>query len=158
MMMTILQKIPIDNKYLYRNVREHLLEKTKTMMEGTCSKENGYIIEVKEIEEIIDNIIAPATSTVFFTVKYRANILKPVIGEVVKGKICMIFQYGIFVDIMNIMKILIPATSMDNFEYNNNEYDDNKGNVLSKGKEVSIKIISFKYEDKQFSCIGDIIL
>ena len=158
MIVTILQKIPVENKYLYYNVKEYLLEKTKQKMEGTCSKENGYILKVLEIEDILDNIIASSTCTVFFLVKYKAEVLKPIIGDILKGKICMIFQYGIFVDIMNKMKILIPIISINNFEYIDEEYIDKEGNILYKDMDVSIQILSLKYENKDFSCIGKLIL
>ena len=89
-------------------------------MTGICTVEYGYIIKIIRIVDIGDNTIGTANSLVIFNVTYEAEILKPEIGQILTGTVCMIFQHGIFVNIQDKMKILIPATAMSSFSFDLN--------------------------------------
>jgi DNA-directed RNA polymerase subunit E'/Rpb7 len=151
MLKNINQKVSIESKYLNSNTENHILDKLKKIMEGKCTLDNGYIIDVKRIINLGDNTIGGANSLVIFDVTYEVEILRPENGQILSGTVCMIFHHGIFVDIKGKMKVLIPSASMSSYIYNPS---DNSFGPISKGINVSIEIVMIKYEKKQFSCIG----
>ena len=155
MLTTITQNVSIEAMYLDSNIKNHILNKLKKNMEGKCTFEYGYIITVNKIIRIGDNTIGSANSLVIFNIVYEADVLKPETGHVLSGKVCMVFQHGIFVNVYEKMKVLVPATSMINYKY---QQDQNNFTWLEQsienGVEVTIDIVMTKYEKKQFSCIG----
>ena len=73
----------------------------------------------------------------------------------------MIFNSGIFVNIKNKLKVLIPLTELTNYIYDSSKNifimkDDDK-NILKKDININICILDMKYSKKQFSCFGKII-
>lgn len=155
MITTITQNVTIEAMYLDSDIENHILNKLKRKMEGTCTFEYGYIITVNKIIKIGNNKIGSANSMVVFDITYEANILKPEQGHILSGKVCMVFQHGIFVDIYGKMKVLIPASSMTNYIY---QQDQNNfiwlEKIIENDIEVTIDIVMTKYKKKQFSCIG----
>jgi DNA-directed RNA polymerase subunit E'/Rpb7 len=155
MLQQIEQKVSIESKYLDSSIKDHILNKLKKTMEGKCTFENGYIIDVKKIIKLGDNKIGCANSLIIFNVTYEACVLKPVKGDILKGCVCMVFQHGIFVDVYK-MKVLIPTTSMLSYIYNKskNIFESDNDSSIIQGIELTIEIVMIKYEKKQFSCIG----
>jgi DNA-directed RNA polymerase subunit E'/Rpb7 len=155
MLQTITQKISIEAMYLNTDIETHIFNKLKKIMEGRCTFDDGYIISVKRLIRIESNTIACANSLVVFEVTYERDVLKPEKGQIFSGKVCMVFQHGIFVDIYEKMKVLVPAKSMHGYYYNE---DENKfmgeDKVIESGLEISIDIVMTKYEKKEYNCIG----
>ncbi len=156
MLINIDQKVSIHSKYLDKNIKSHLLNKLKSTMIGTCTLEHGYIIEINKIIKLGDNLITSANSLVIFDIIYEAEILKPEIGQDLSGKVCMIFQHGIFVEIKNKMKVLIPATSIPLYTFKDTIFVNDNDEEISLGNELVITVVMIKYEKKEFSCIGKI--
>lgn len=159
MIQQIMQKVIVECKYLDSNIETHIFNKLKKTMEGICTFNTGYIIEVKKIIALGSNTIGNSNSLVIFNVSYQAEVLKPCEGQILTGKVCMIFQHGIFVDVFNRMKVLIPVTSMQDYTYNQSDstFESETKSRITLDKELSIEIVMIKYEKKQFSCIGKII-
>jgi DNA-directed RNA polymerase subunit E'/Rpb7 len=157
MIITVNQKVSIEPKYLHQDIEYFILEKIKNKSIGQCSLENGYILDVIDIKNIGENIIETTNSLIVFDVEYLADVLKPAIGDINIGKVCMIFEYGIFVNVFGIMKILIPKKSIVDYDYEDKKFvsKDGKDDILI-DTDLQIEIIMIKYEKKQFSCIGKI--
>ena len=148
-------KIILNNCYLDNNYKDHILEKLKKTLENNCNKEYGYILEVIDLVKIIDNIIDNTNSFPVFTVTCKIECLKPKIGDIYDGNVCMVFENGIFVDIKNKIKTLIPTIHLKDFEYNSDEKSFKNDNItIDINSEVKIELTSIKYEKKQFICIG----
>ena len=156
MLININQKVSIHSKYLDKNIENHLLNKLKSTMIGTCTLEYGYIIEINKIIKLGDNLITSANSLVIFDIIYEAEILKPEIGQDLSGKVCMIFQHGIFVEIKNKMKVLIPSISIPLYTFKDAIFVNDKDDKISLGNKLLITVVMIKYEKKEFSCIGKI--
>jgi DNA-directed RNA polymerase subunit E'/Rpb7 len=154
----IKQNISIESRYLDSDIQNHVFNKLKKNMEGKCTFDDGYIIEVKKIINLGNNHIGCTDSLTVFNVLYEADVLKPEKGDIFVGKVCMIFQHGIFVDIKGKMKVLIPSNSINTYVYNQNDnIFENSDNSIKNGIEVSIEITMTKYEKKQYSCIGNLV-
>ena len=156
MLIHIKQKVSIHSKYLDHNIKTHLLNKLKETFIGKCTFEYGYIIGINKIIKVGENSIAPANSLVIFDLIYEAEVLKPEIGQVLSGKVCMVFQHGIFVEIQDKMKVLIPVTSIPSYRFEENRYVNDNDDEISLGNELLIVIVMIKYEKKAFNCIGKI--
>ena len=159
MITEITQKVSIHSKYLDSNISHHLLKKIKENMEGKCYLDYGYIIKVKDIIEIGSNMIAPATLMAVYTVKYEADVIKPIKGLILSGEICMMFKQGIFVNILDKMKVLIPENNIEGYKFDDDIFvseDKDKDDLVINTK-VEIEITMVKYEKKSFSCIGKIL-
>ena len=82
MLKHINQKVSIESEYLNSNTENHILDKLKKIMEGKCTLDNGYIIDVKRIINLGDNTIGGANSLVIFDLTYEAEILRPENGQI----------------------------------------------------------------------------
>ena len=163
----IKQKIPLECKYLDKNINDHMLKILKTRMNGYCNFTHGYIIDVIKIISLGENTISSANSLTVFNVIYEADILKPIVGSILTGDVCMVLQNGdgIMVDICNKMQVLIPASYMKPFVYKIDSLSfelkkkcKERLNSISNGTKIEIVIVASKYEKKNYSCIGKIII
>jgi DNA-directed RNA polymerase subunit E'/Rpb7 len=155
MEINIEQQVYLEPKYLNLNLDTHILEKLQTCIIGTCDYENGYILGVNKILKIGDNKLSQ-TSSCIFTVSYLATVLKPEIGRQFIGKVCMVFNDGLFIEVYNKMKVLVPYTTFDTFTFEHDKFK--KDNLtIGEGSEVNIEITMIKYEKKNFNCIGKLI-
>ncbi len=106
----ITRKICIDGNKLDKNIKAHLLQKIIELTSNECSKEYGHILKIENLEEIVTNTISNANSNIVFTVKFKAVVFKPVEGEKISGKVCMIFETGgIFIEILEKSGEIKPA-------------------------------------------------
>ena len=153
MVKKITQKVSIEPKYLDSDINNHIFNKLKKNMEGTCTLDNGYIISVNKLINVRDNKIGCANS-VIFDVTYEVDMLKPTKGQILFGKVCMVFAHGIFV-VCETMKVLVPATTMTAYTWQPDENIFKSATKSIKNNvDISIEIVMTKYEKKQFSCIG----
>lgn len=151
----ITKKICMEPKDLNENLEKNLIEKIKRDMIGKCDQKHGYVHGVEEKITILDNIVSTASPVVFFTVKIRVTTVRPVVGDVHEGKVCTVFLHGIFVEILNRVKVLIPSSKLTGFTYNKSlNLFSNGENDITTGCELSVVITAVKYEKGNFSCIG----
>lgn len=156
----IRRRVCIEPEFLVKNYKEYIFKKIKETTDNECSKEHGYFLDVKRITKILDNNIT-SNSEIVFTVEFEVETLLPIKGKEFEGTICMIFNSGIFVNIKNKLKVLIPLTELTNYIYDSSKNifvlkDDNE-NILKKDIDIFISILDMRYSKKQFSCFGKII-
>lgn len=154
----ISETIPINPYYLDNNIKTHMLNLLKQDIQGTCTLSNGYIISVNKIIELGDNIISSANSFIIFNIKYEITYIKPEIQKVYYGKVCMILENGIFVYIENMLKILIPSTTLKYVKYkiDTNTFS-NEDITINIGYDIYVEITAIKYETNMFRCIGKMV-
>jgi DNA-directed RNA polymerase subunit E'/Rpb7 len=85
--------------------------------------------------------------------------LKPEIDAVYTDKVSMIFSGGIFINIKNKIKLLIPISSLKNykFEQSTKTFVKDDKTVIKENDEIKIKITGIKYSKKNFNCFGELI-
>lgn len=157
-MVILNDKISLEPKYFDKNIENHLLNKLKKKLIGSCSLDEGYIIKIKKIINIGENIITSANSITVFDLTFDAETLKPHVGLVLCGKIWKNFEEGIFMNILNKMKIVILKESLtkQNFEYRNNCFCRNNLE-LNIGDEIDVEILMINYDKNNFRCIGKLV-
>lgn len=153
------KKITIESQYLDSNIKENILKKLKIITNNECSKEYGYYINIIKINNILDNYISSNCENIFI-VEFDAEILKPEIGKKYEGKVCMLFGGGIFLNVLNRLKILIPLSTITDYEYNplkNNFTNKKNGKVIILNDDLKVIISGTKYSKQNFSCFGKLL-
>ena len=148
------KKISIESEFLFKNLKEHLFNKLKRMYENECTKDNGYFLKINKILRIKDNFISSNCENIF-NVEFEAETLKPEIGKKINGTVCMIFSGGIFVNVENMMKILIPESNLKDYKFDQTETSFKcKNKTIKKDDDITVCISGVKYSKKKFSCFG----
>lgn len=135
-------------------VKEYIKIKILAKIDS-CTEKYGYVTDINNIR-ILSNIISRISGVCIFNVKYDLITLKPESGHVYTCNVNWIYKEGgIFVEYNNI-NILIPYAYLTDWKYKNNYYfkDDRK---ISVGDWVKVRIITVKYENHTYPCIGTII-
>ena len=150
--------ISLEPQYLDSNIKQHIFKKLQDILLNECTKENGFFLKIIKLNKIIDNYIND--SQVVFNIEYDAETLKPETNKIFEGNVCMIFSGGIFLSIKNKMKVLIPISSLTDFEYkqssNNFVNKKNKENI-KENDILKIYISGVKYFKNNFSCFGTLV-
>lgn len=153
----VLERMDFDdiNKFANNKIREKLV--------GNCYKDHGYVLDVLNTK-ITDNKISPIDSNIILYMNIEISYLMPEKGSVYKGKVIMVFNKGIFVEILDVLKILVSVDSLkDLYDYedftncfipkdNSKELD-----IINKGEEVSVCIKGLRYSKNMYNCFGDIV-
>ena len=157
--MTIIErKIHLEPEFLYSGLNSKLLDNVKKVYENECTKETGYILKVNKIVKIKDNYISNVNSSIIFVVDIDVDILKPEINAVYTDKVSMIFSGGLFINIMNKIKLLIPISSLSDYSFDPSTKTFVKcKSVIKENDEIKIKITGIKYSKKNFNCFGELI-
>ena len=158
--MTIIErKITIDPEFLYSDLKVKLFDKVKTVYENECTQENGYILKVNKIVNIKDNYISNVNSNIIFILDIDVDVLKPDINSIYVDKVSMIFSGGLFINIKNKIKVLIPMSSLTNYKFDTvtKSFIKNDKTVVKENDEIKVKITGIKYSKKNFNCFGELI-
>jgi DNA-directed RNA polymerase subunit E'/Rpb7 len=160
---TIIEKrICLESRFLDSNYEQHILNKANQDTKNECSQKYGFIIRIVKIDKILDHEINRVNADNVFTVKFEAETLKPEPGKIFRGSVCMIYKDGIFINVFNKQKILIPTCVLtDNYSFNeeknlyvgNEDHDD----IIKEGTILNVKITASQYNNLNFSCFGTIV-
>ena len=151
------KKICLEPQYLNERLLDYLRERLQKEVLNRSDQVYGYITKIYDKIEVVENSISSAGTGVFFTVRFTAKAFRPAIGNVYKGKLCMTFPQGIFVEIMEKIKVLIPEANMGLFKYNKTTSSFKNGSVsLKQGDVLSVQLSLVKYERHNFNCIGNL--
>lgn len=156
---TIERSICVPFNVLNKNVKNHLYEKIVSDLLGKCEKEYGYISSIDKNFKILDNTISTAGSGVFFKVELNISSLVPELGTTYEGTVCMVLPVGLFVEVEQKMKILIPVQNMQKYSLDKVQNVFKNGNkIIKPGDAVKVLLILKKYEKQNFSCVGKLVL
>ena len=158
MTVVIEKKISLESKYLNSNIKKHIFDTTKQLLFSNCSKEHGHIIDVIKLVEIMDHEIDRANCSNIFTVKIEIENIKPEVGAVMTGNVCMLYKDGIFIEIIKgKQKMLIPKLYLKDYTFNDTIpcYEGEK--TIKEGDTISAKITACQYNNKTFNCFGSIV-
>jgi len=157
---TIEKRLCINPSFLGKKLKSQLFNFLKEITKNECTKENGYIIEVKKINRIKNNYISGNNCEIIFEVDIDAEILKPEINKIFTDKVCMIFSGGIFIDVKNKFKVLIPLVYLYGlvFDQENKNFKNEKtGFIIKENDVIDVKITGIKFSKNNFSCFGELI-
>ena len=151
------RKICVESKFLTKDLKKYIFTKIKENAINECSKEYGYFLNIIKLIEIKDNYISSNCENIFIVV-FEAETLKPEVGKIFEGIVCMIFSGGIFINIQNKIKVLIPLSSLKDYEYNNTKKCfENKSRMIKENDTLSVVISGTKYSKQSYSCFGNVV-
>jgi len=152
------RRVCVDNDQLNKNIYSHILTKIKENTVNECTKENGYILDIKKLIRIKDNYISNVNCDTIFLVEFLAETLKPEIGKRFDGQVCMVFPGGIFLNIKGKQKVLIPISTLNKYTYDNvNKILKKDEKIIKEGDLIKVEITGTKYSKQSFSCFGNMV-
>jgi DNA-directed RNA polymerase subunit E'/Rpb7 len=156
---TIEKRICLSSKYLDQNIMDNLLSKITELTYGNCTKEYGYIIKIIKINHIISHEISRVNSDNIFNVSFDAQILKPEKNLEIEGTVCMVYKDGIFINILDKQKMLIPKSSLSEYTFDNElkVYTDKNDKSIKMNDTIKAIITAASYSNQKYSCFGTII-
>ena len=152
---TLTRSICLPSRHLDQNIQDHLLQILTEKVTNECNKKVGHIISIIGINRILNHKIERVNLNNIFTLEFQATTLNPKVGAEVLGTVCMLYKDGIFLNIKSIQKMLIPATSINSYEYNDStkSYDSSESSIQM-GDIVKAIITASQYNNHSFSCLG----
>lgn len=138
------------------SLRENLFNKARDIYLNTCTKDDGYIIEILDLVEILDNKISRANARIIFKLRLKALIIKPEVDKPMDGIVSNCLPNGVFIMIENCIKVMITPMSLKDYFFNNKNYvKDDK--TISVGTPLTAIIKKIRYEKNKFTCIGELM-
>ena len=155
--MLIEKRVCIRPEFLDSNIHKYIEKKVRESYLNDCTKDIGYITAIKKIVKIKDNYLSNSCSDIVFEVIIDVENIKPDIGSIFKGNVCMIFQDGILINVQNIMKVLIPLSSLKGYKLIGDEFVSiEEESKIKINDQVNVKIIGSKYTRKNYACFGEL--
>jgi len=151
------REINIDPVYMDENLEKNLLRIIKENTRNDCAEKDGYIIDVHEPCKIISNNISSATSDFIVLLEFSATTLKPKIGELHEGRVCMIFESGILIEIQNRLKTLIPLKEEWVLGFEKVTTEEGKCIELQDRVKVIITGVQYNIINRNFSSFGKLV-
>ena len=91
----------------------------------------------------------------------KIKVIKPEIDKIFECEVCMVFSGGIFLSVMDKLKILILSASLPKYKLdtktNSFKHKTEEGASIKKGDVLKVKIVGSKYSKKNFSTFGTIV-
>ena len=152
------RKICLSSEFLNKDYKKHLFNKIQKF-KNECTKEHGFFININKILKIKDGEITSNCENLF-KVLFEVESLKPEVGKIFEGTVCMIFDRGIFIIVNNILKILILEDFLkkEGYSFNqpNNSFDKKNLSIKQEDK-IKVKLTGVTYTKQNFVCFGVLV-
>lgn len=130
-----------------------------------CNMEHGYVLKIQKIDKKFSVKINNNTSNIIFYIKFIAQRILPEVDKILTCKVQAIFNHGIFAQIEDKIKIIIPIASLSKFSYikdGNETFPDtpifySEKRTIHKDMYIKIQIIDVKYAKNRYNCIGKLV-
>jgi len=135
-----------------------------------CNREYGYIKSLCKIHNKFRSDVERNTGNVKIHVRFLAERILPIIGKQLICTVHMIFNHGIFAQIGENIKILIPLASITDGKFFTNgdptnegsdqplfkieSRDPSKSKIILRDDIITITITEVKYNKNRYNCIG----
>lgn len=153
------RNLQLHPRHFGANLRNTIIQKLHTEVEGTCSGRYGFIIMVTSIATVGLGKINDGTGMVTFPVAYRAIVFRPFKGEVVDAVVTQVNKMGFMAEVgplqVFVSKHLIPTDmTFDPTEHCFASEDESV--KISKDDEVRLKIVGTRVDASEIFAIGSI--
>jgi DNA-directed RNA polymerase subunit E'/Rpb7 len=155
---TLKRKILIPPNLLDSNIREHLYDEIKKRFLRSCSKEHGYILEIKSLDSYETSTMGVSCHYPNFMTTFTVLKLQPIVGSILESKITMPFEEGILAD-SGPLAIMIPkgCTNGYVFDHSSSSFINLDNDRLNIGSSIKVQLTQCEYTEKSYKCIGKIM-
>lgn len=153
---TLKTSIVIEPSKIVGDIDLVILSSLRSFVINSCDKTYGYIMDVIEVIEY-DNMISNATSSIVFTVIYRALCLKPEQNKIYKAIVSNVTSDGIFALIANKSKTLIPKLNALPYKFDSKDAYINDDKKIKIGDEIDLEVKITVYVNRNFTCIASLV-
>lgn len=136
-------------------LRERLLDKARQLREKKCHPVYGYIERIDALEAIVSNTILPYTAGHEFRVRYRAKVLSPRKGHVIRGAITIIGQRSLLID-LGAIRIAVPLQDFPNYRIEDGKLIADNG-TFRKGDVIQVRITHVRTLNNKIDCTATIM-
>ncbi len=154
---TMNNKIRVDPTLFDDDVQSAVRDSLKKEYTGFISQDIGFVIDVGNVTRVGEGMIVPEDSGAYYDCDYELICFKPVLKEVVWGKIRDIADFGAFMTIGPVDGMIHVSQTMDDFVSFSKEKTlagrDSK-RVLKVGDKCKARIIAVSYKDLSNPKIG----
>lgn len=156
--MKIQKEITLHPSLLSKEYKSNIYNEIIRLYKNSCSKKYGYIIDVHENISIGHNYISSASNGIIFMVEFDVISIYPTIGMIINSSIYLINENGIFTTNNNVIKTIISSKNIGSYTYNKNLkcYSNGNANIYA-NTSIDIQIVSIRYSNNEFNCIGILI-
>jgi DNA-directed RNA polymerase II subunit RPB7 len=81
----LVHSIQLHPIYFGRNIKNELVKRLYSEVEGTCNGQVGYIITVLEVIDISAGRLLPSSGLAEFKINYKAIVFRPFKNQIVDG-------------------------------------------------------------------------
>lgn len=153
-------KIEMTPEQVDENWRTRLYLCICQKFQGKCTRDDGYIVNIKKITKIYDQHIKRTTGFVLFFVEILAECILPKIGDNLDAIVDMIFPHGVFCH-HHILRMMMPLVKCKTLQIRqefstNSLYDPHSKKVVRKGDIIRVTIDDVRFENDLYSCIVSI--
>jgi len=143
------------------NLKNTLVSKLHSEVEGTCSGRYGFIITVTSVDNIGMGKIQEGSGFVSFPIKFKAIVFRPFKNEVVDAVVSQVNKMGFFAEVgplqVFVSKHLIPADMAFDPQATPTCFVSDDGNVkIEKDCEVRLKVVGTRVDANEIFSIGSI--
>ncbi len=136
---------------------EAVLKNIRETYENFVSKKLGFVINVIDINEIKEGTIVPGDGAGYYEAEFNLLTFKPVLNELVFGKVKDITDFGAFLDLGGSEGMVHISQSMDDFVSFSKEkvlQGKKTGQTLKVNDHCKARIIAVSYKDVKNPKIG----
>lgn len=137
--------------------KQHLFEIICKQLTGRCTKEHGYITQVREISRILSQQIDRTNGHVRFHVELYVSVIYPSIGLKVNVTVEMISAHGIFC-FYRMLRMMLPFSKCNGFLIKQDfsmtyAIHPSTKKTIKKTDIIPIIINDVRFENDLYSCI-----
>jgi DNA-directed RNA polymerase subunit E'/Rpb7 len=135
---------------------QHAIETRLKRSEHTCTKEDGYIVDIVGIASYQSRRILMCTGKCEFSVQYHVRLLKPQPGQIY-SMMATVCKEGIFGQTTP-LRVLIPAMYLTEWEFHAGRYQHPiTGQTITQGDWIRVRLEVVRFEG-QFQCLGSLVM
>ena len=130
-------------------IREAIIKELENMYENYIDEELGVVIKVTDVKRVGEGIIIPEDGAVYYDATFELLAFKPLLNELVFGKITQITTFGAFMNIGVLDALIHISQTMDDFvsfSKSNSLLGRNSKRSLKKGDLCLARIVAISYK------------
>ncbi|XP_074596992.1 DNA-directed RNA polymerase II subunit Rpb7 [Brevipalpus obovatus] len=155
-------EVQLHPRYFGPRLLDTVKQKLYNEVEGSCSGNYGFIIQVTAINHIGHGLIEHNTGFVNYHIKYHAIVFRPFKGEVLDGQVTQVNKVGIFTEIGPLSCFISRHSIPADMQYDANQSPPcyktvDEDIVIQQGDEIRLKIVGLRVDAKDIFAIGTLM-